>query len=194
MPAIAKPFETKALGLAPDATAPDGTAVRLLLSLEGGSMAHFELPAGAVSHPVTHRTVEEIWFIVSGRGSIWRRQDDLERIEALSPGVSLTIPLGTACSSSAPRPAPRSPSSRSPCPLGPAQARPCRSLAHGRRRSPRGPPEALLRQRSLAASALTKRAAGLAQLVEQRFCKPWVGGSSPSTGTIDAICPARTDG
>ena len=96
MPAIAKPFETKALGLAPDATAPDGTAVRLLLSLEGGSMAHFELPAGAVSHPVTHRTVEEIWFIVSGRGSIWRRQDDLERIEALSPGVSLTIPLGTA--------------------------------------------------------------------------------------------------
>ncbi len=25
--------------------------------------------------------------------------------------------------------------------------------------------------------------AGLAQLAEQRFCKPWVGGSSPSTGT-----------
>ena len=59
-------------------------------------MAHFELPAGAVSHAVTHRTVEEIWFILSGRGSIWRRQDGLERIEPLSPGVSLTIPLGTA--------------------------------------------------------------------------------------------------
>ena len=92
----AKPFETKSLGAAPDATAPDGTAVRLLLSLRGGSMAHFELPAGAVSHPVTHRTVEEIWFIVSGRGSIWRRQDGLERIEALGPGMSLSIPLGTA--------------------------------------------------------------------------------------------------
>ena len=26
--------------------------------------------------------------------------------------------------------------------------------------------------------------AGLAQLVEQRFCKPKVGGSSPSTGTM----------
>jgi mannose-6-phosphate isomerase-like protein (cupin superfamily) len=92
----AKQFETKSLGAAPDATAPDGTAVRLLLSLRGGSMAHFELPAGAVSHPVAHRTVEEIWFIVSGRGSIWRRQDGLERIEALAPGASLTIPLGTA--------------------------------------------------------------------------------------------------
>ena len=91
----ATPFETRTMGALPDATAPDGTAVRLLLSLPGGSMAHFELPAGAVSHPVTHRTVEEIWFIVSGRGSIWRRQGGLERIETLSPGVSLTVPLGT---------------------------------------------------------------------------------------------------
>lgn len=30
-------------------------------------------------------------------------------------------------------------------------------------------------------------AAGLAQLVEQRFCKPWVGGSSPSAGTISQV-------
>jgi mannose-6-phosphate isomerase-like protein (cupin superfamily) len=95
-PTAAPSFETKIVGAAPDATAPDGTAVRLLLSLPGGSMAHFELPSGAVSHAVTHRTVEEIWFIVSGRGSIWRRRDGLERIEALSPGASLTIPLGTA--------------------------------------------------------------------------------------------------
>ena len=97
MPAIAsKPFETKALGAASDATAPDGTAVRLLLSLRGGSMAHFELPASAVSHAVTHRTVEEIWFVLAGRGSIWRRQGGIERIETLAPGTSLTIPLGTA--------------------------------------------------------------------------------------------------
>ena len=71
-PTAAKPFETRRLVAQPDAMAPDGTVVRLLLSLGGGSMAHFELPAGSVSHPVTHRTVEEIWFIVSGRGSIWR--------------------------------------------------------------------------------------------------------------------------
>lgn len=95
MPAT-KPYETKTLGEGVDATAPDGTAVRLLLSLAGGSMAHFELPAGAVSHAVTHRTVEEIWFVVSGRGSIWRRQDVQERIDPLAPGTSLTIPLGTA--------------------------------------------------------------------------------------------------
>jgi len=37
------PFATKALSAEPDATAPDGTAVRLLPALGAGSMAHFEL-------------------------------------------------------------------------------------------------------------------------------------------------------
>jgi mannose-6-phosphate isomerase-like protein (cupin superfamily) len=87
-------FATKRLGRESDTTAPDGTAVRLLLSLGGGSMAHFELPAGAVSHAVTHRTVEEIWYVISGRGSLWRRFKGDERIEALLPGIALTIPLG----------------------------------------------------------------------------------------------------
>jgi mannose-6-phosphate isomerase-like protein (cupin superfamily) len=97
MPTTApKPFETKTLGEGVDTTAPDGTAVRVLLSLAGGSMIHFELHAGAVSHAVTHRTVEEIWFVVSGGGSIWRRQAGVESIDPLAPGTSLTIPLGTA--------------------------------------------------------------------------------------------------
>jgi mannose-6-phosphate isomerase-like protein (cupin superfamily) len=94
--AAAKPYETKTLGADADAVAPDGSAVRLLLNLASGSMAHFELPAGAVSHAVTHRTVEEIWFVLSGWGSIWRSQNGVERIDALAPGTSLTIPLGTA--------------------------------------------------------------------------------------------------
>ena len=90
------PFETKRLGAEADATAPDGTAVRLLPSLAGGSMAHFELPAGAVSHAVTHRTVEEIWYVLSGHGALWRRSPEDERIEPIGPGVALTIPLGVA--------------------------------------------------------------------------------------------------
>ena len=97
MPAVeSRPYESKMLGANVDAVAPDGTAVRLLLSLARGSMAHFELPAGAVSHGVRHRTVEEIWFVVGGRGRIWRSQNGVERIDALEPGTALTIPLGTA--------------------------------------------------------------------------------------------------
>jgi mannose-6-phosphate isomerase-like protein (cupin superfamily) len=79
----------------PDAVAPDGTAVRLLGALGGGSMAHFELKAGAVSQAVAHRTVEEIWYFVSGSGKMWRRLGAEESVIDVMPGVSLTIPLGT---------------------------------------------------------------------------------------------------
>ena len=78
----------------PDAVAPDGTLVRLLPRLAGASMAHFELPAGAVSHAVTHRSVEEIWYFLGGRGELWRRFAGRETIVAVEPGVAATIPLG----------------------------------------------------------------------------------------------------
>jgi mannose-6-phosphate isomerase-like protein (cupin superfamily) len=90
-----RPFETKTLGLAPDAVAPDGTAVRLLLALSGGSFAHFELPAGAISRAIAHRTVEEIWYFVSGRGRLWRWTGGSESEVEVAPGVCVTIPLGT---------------------------------------------------------------------------------------------------
>jgi mannose-6-phosphate isomerase-like protein (cupin superfamily) len=79
-----------------DAVAPDGTAVRLLNALAGGSFAHFELPAGAVGHAVTHRTVEEIWYFVAGRGRLWRRIGAQEEVLDVEPGHSVTIPLGCA--------------------------------------------------------------------------------------------------
>lgn len=75
--------------------APDGAQVRVLLGLSGGSMARFELQAGTVSRAVTHRTVEEIWFVLSGRGEMWRKQGAREEIAVLEPGVCLTVPLGT---------------------------------------------------------------------------------------------------
>lgn len=77
------------------AIAPDGSDVRVLLGLSGGGMAHFELAAGQTSTPVMHCTVEEIWYVVSGRGEMWRKQDGREEIIALEPGICLTIPLGT---------------------------------------------------------------------------------------------------
>ncbi len=90
-----RPFETKTLGDRPDAVAPDGTLVRPLLALAGGGLAHFELPAGAISHAVAHRSVEEIWYFLSGRGRIWRRAGEKESVVDVAPGLCLTIPLGT---------------------------------------------------------------------------------------------------
>jgi mannose-6-phosphate isomerase-like protein (cupin superfamily) len=89
------PFDTKRLPAAADAVAPDGTDVRVLLELEGGGMAHFELAPGQTSTAVTHRTVEEIWFFLTGRGEMWRQQAGREEVVAVEPGVCLTIPLGT---------------------------------------------------------------------------------------------------
>ena len=89
-------FATRRLGATPDATAPDGTLVRLLPALAGGSMTHFELAAGAVSHAVRHRSVEEIWYFLGGRGEVWRRSGESEGVVAVEPGVAVTIPLGTA--------------------------------------------------------------------------------------------------
>jgi len=73
----------------------DGSDVRVLLGLKGGAMAHFELAPGQTSRAVTHRTVEEIWVCVSGRGEMWRRQGEREEVVRVEPGVCLTIPLGT---------------------------------------------------------------------------------------------------
>ena len=79
----------------PDTIAPDGSEVRILLGLPGGGMAHFTLAPGQVSKAIAHRTVEEIWFCLSGRGQMWRASGDTQTVEDLHPGVCLTIPLGT---------------------------------------------------------------------------------------------------
>jgi mannose-6-phosphate isomerase-like protein (cupin superfamily) len=88
-------FAAKPLPVQHDAVAPDGSDVRVLLQLPRGSMAHFELAPGQTSRAVVHRTVEEIWYVLSGRGQMWRQQDGRADIVDLHPGLCLTLPLGT---------------------------------------------------------------------------------------------------
>jgi mannose-6-phosphate isomerase-like protein (cupin superfamily) len=79
-----------------DEFAPDGAEIRVLGHVAGASMAHGTLAPGAVSLPVAHRTVEEIWYVLGGRAEVWRRQAGVESVVLAEPGTSLTIPLGTA--------------------------------------------------------------------------------------------------
>ena len=58
-------------------------------------MVHCTLPPSAVSKPVSHRTVEEVWYFLSGRGQVWRKSGDEETITEVEPGLSLTIETGT---------------------------------------------------------------------------------------------------
>jgi mannose-6-phosphate isomerase-like protein (cupin superfamily) len=89
------PFQTKMLQPRPDAVAPDGSEVRLLLRVTGGSVAHFELAPGMTSVAVSHRTVDEVWYVLKGRGEMWRKLFEQEEVVELSSGVCLTIPVGT---------------------------------------------------------------------------------------------------
>ena len=88
-------FRSMRLPKARDLVAADGCDVRILLGLAGGTMAHFQLAPGHTSSAVTHRTVEEIWFFLSGRGEMWLKQEGREEIVPLERDVCLTIPLGT---------------------------------------------------------------------------------------------------
>ena len=56
--------------------APDGSEVRLLLTDEHGatrcSVVEVTIGTGETSRAVAHRTVEEIWYVLSGTGEVWR--------------------------------------------------------------------------------------------------------------------------
>ncbi len=80
-----------------DCLAPDGSRIRLLPVLKGGSMVHCSLSPGQVSSPVRHRSVEEIWYFLRGTGELWRKPPDSTsgEIVPVGPGTAVDIPLGT---------------------------------------------------------------------------------------------------
>ena len=88
-------FATRQINEAPDVLAPDGSEVRILCQTGRGSMAHFTLAPGAIAKAVAHRTIDEVWYVISGRGRMWRRHGEREEIVELRAGLSLTIPQGT---------------------------------------------------------------------------------------------------
>lgn len=77
-------------------TAPDGSNVDILASCENGSMARFALEPGRISRAVRHRTVEELWYFIAGRGEMWLSDGTCEETVEVYPGISLSIPVGTS--------------------------------------------------------------------------------------------------
>jgi mannose-6-phosphate isomerase-like protein (cupin superfamily) len=85
----------RALAQDADVIAPDGCEVRILAQTPRGSMAHFTLGPGQVARAVAHRTVEEVWYFLAGKGRMWRCSGEREEVTEVVPGLSLAIPLGT---------------------------------------------------------------------------------------------------
>jgi mannose-6-phosphate isomerase-like protein (cupin superfamily) len=90
--------DTRSLASAPAVRAPDGSLLRPLCRIAGrGSFAHFQLEPGETAKAVSHATAGEIWYVIGGRGTIWRRAEGRDPVTVdLEPGVCLTIPVRTA--------------------------------------------------------------------------------------------------
>ncbi len=95
VPVTVAEFTTTTLRALSSEIAPDGSAVSPLLTLSGATMAHFGLTSGETSRAVVHRTVEEFWFVLSGKGELWRKQGAREEVVVLEPGICATIPRAT---------------------------------------------------------------------------------------------------
>ena len=85
-----------------DTNAPDGSEIRFLIdhrhAAHRASLVEVTLLAGQVSRPVWHRTVEEIWYILEGRGQVWRcppglNPDTVDPVP-VGAGDALVIPKG----------------------------------------------------------------------------------------------------
>jgi mannose-6-phosphate isomerase-like protein (cupin superfamily) len=89
---------------APDTLAPDGSEIRLLIGPEDrvvrASLCEVGLPPGEVSRAIRHRTVEEIWYVLAGRGRVWRSptsaSDPSATVADVGPGDALTVPRSWA--------------------------------------------------------------------------------------------------
>jgi mannose-6-phosphate isomerase-like protein (cupin superfamily) len=86
---------------APDTLAPDGSEIRLLATVAHGatraSLCEVTLAAGAISRPVRHRTIEEIWHVTAGRGRVWRCPPGAATLPVdVTAGDTLVIPRGWA--------------------------------------------------------------------------------------------------
>jgi mannose-6-phosphate isomerase-like protein (cupin superfamily) len=86
----------------PDAIAPDGSEIRFIIDVNHGttraSLCEVRLAPGAISKPVRHKTVEEIWYFTSGEGFVWRCPPGTESTTSqtirVGPGDALVIPTG----------------------------------------------------------------------------------------------------
>lgn len=81
----------------PSYIAPDGSEIRLLADMNCGGLAHCTLPPQRISSAVKHKSVDEIWYFISGKGQVWRKQDREQKTKPVDveAGTSLTIPVGT---------------------------------------------------------------------------------------------------
>jgi len=80
----------------PDAASPAGAEIRYLVSGKIGNMIHSTVPPHQVNKATVHATVSEFWYILEGKGEIWRDDGQESSVTSLLPGTAIDIPVGTS--------------------------------------------------------------------------------------------------
>lgn len=89
-------MKTKMLTEHPEAKSPAGADIRYLMDGETGNMIHSTVPPHQVNKATVHATISEFWFVLEGRGEIWRDDGVESDVTVLIPGIAIDIPVGTA--------------------------------------------------------------------------------------------------
>ena len=84
-----------ALRIERDYCAPDGSEIFELSKGTHGSLCQCILPEAATSQAVSHKTVEELWYFLSGEGEVWRDGLSHNVPVVVRAGFSLVIPAHT---------------------------------------------------------------------------------------------------
>ncbi len=79
-----------------DAKSPAGADIRFLVDGKTGNMIHSTVPPHQINRATVHATVDEFWYVLEGRGEIWRDNGTESSVAPLFPGTSIDIPQGTA--------------------------------------------------------------------------------------------------
>ncbi len=79
-----------------EATSPAGAEIRFIMDGDSGNMIHSTVKPGQINRATIHATVSEFWYILEGRGRIWRRDGNGAQVTDLCAGVSIDIPRGCA--------------------------------------------------------------------------------------------------
>ena len=79
-----------------DAKSPAGADIRYLMDGKTGNMIHSTVPPHQVNKATVHATVSEFWYVLEGRGEIWREDGAESSVAELIPGTAIDIPVGTA--------------------------------------------------------------------------------------------------
>lgn len=89
-------MKTTLLPEKPDAKSPAGEDIRYIMDGETGNMIHSTVHPHQINRATVHATVSEFWFVLEGRGEVWRDDGEESCITDLVPGTSVDIPVGTA--------------------------------------------------------------------------------------------------